>query len=74
MDWNELGKQLITTLAFSGMGLAVFSVAFFIMEVITPFSIRKELEEKGNNSIAIVLGSVIVGISLIIMGALMGES
>ncbi len=74
MNWNELSNQLLTTLAFSGMGLAVFAFAFFLMEVITPFSIRKELEEKHNTALAVVLASVIVGVSLIIMGALMGGS
>jgi len=74
MSFDEIGKQLLTTLAFTGLGLVIFALAFWLMELITPFSIRKEVEEKQNVAIAVVLGSVIVGIALVIMGALMGDS
>lgn len=72
MEFGDLGKNLITTLAFTGLGMVLFALAFWLMSVIAPFSIRKEIEEDHNNSLAIVMASVIIGISLIIMGALLG--
>ena len=72
MSYDELGKQLVTTGAFTVLGLIVFALAFWIMELITPFSIRREIEEKQNTAIAIVLSSIVIGISLVIMGALLG--
>ena len=72
MEFDELGKQLVTTLAFTGVGLVVFALAFWLMELIAPFSIRKEIEEDQNNSLAIVMASIILGISGIIMAALLG--
>lgn len=72
MELADLGKQLLITLAFTGLGLVLFGVAFWLMDRITPFSIRKEIEEDQNNALAIVMASIIIGISLVIMGALLG--
>lgn len=72
MELEHLGKQLLNTLAFTILGLVVFCIAFWLMERITPFSIRKEIEEDHNTALAIVMASIIIGISLIIMGALAG--
>ncbi|MCG8418341.1 MAG: DUF350 domain-containing protein [Proteobacteria bacterium] len=72
MELADLGKQLLTTLAFTTLGLVIFALAFWLMEVIAPFSIRKEIEEDQNNALAIVMSSIVIGISLIIMGALLG--
>ena len=72
MELADLGKQLLTTLAFTTLGLVIFALGFWLMEVIAPFSIRKEIEEDQNNALAIVMSSIVIGISLIIMGALLG--
>lgn len=72
MELADLGKQLLITLAFTGLGLVLFGVAFWLMDRITPFSIRKEIEEDQNTALAIVMASIIIGISLVIMGALLG--
>lgn len=74
MAFDELGRHLLSTLAFTGLGLVIFALAFWLMELITPFSIRKEIEEKQNVAIAVVLAAVVLGISLVIMGALLGEA
>lgn len=72
MDFALLGKQLLQTLIFTGLGLVLFALAFWIMELVTPFSIRKELEEDQNVAVAIVMASVVIGISLVLLGALAG--
>ena len=69
---EELAGVLVTTLIFTVLGLVVFGVAYFIILKATPFSIRKELEEDHNTAIAIVIGSVIIGIALIIAAAIQG--
>jgi hypothetical protein len=37
---------------------------------VLPFSIRKEIEEDQNTSLGIVLGSIIIGLSLILSAAI----
>jgi uncharacterized membrane protein YjfL (UPF0719 family) len=36
---------------------------------IVPFSVRKEIEEDQNTSLGIIMGSIIIGISIIIAAA-----
>lgn len=72
IDFALLGKQLVNTLVFTVLGLALFALAFWLMELVTPFSIRKELEEDQNVAVAIVMAAVIIGISLVLLGALAG--
>jgi len=69
---EDLAGVLITTLVFTVLGLVVFGLAYMIIVKATPFSIRKELEEDHNTAIAIVIGSVIIGIALIIAAAIQG--
>lgn len=72
MNFEHLGEQLLATLIFSAMGIVVFMLAFWIMTKLIPFSVRKEIEEDQNTALGIILGSVIVGIALIIVGAILG--
>ena len=68
----ELAGVLVTTVVFTLFGLIVFTIAYTIIVKATPFSVRKELEEDHNTAIAIVIGSIIIGIALIIAAAIQG--
>jgi len=54
------------------LGLILFAVAFWIIVKVSPFSIRKEMEEDQNIALGIVIGSVIIGIALIVAAAIHG--
>jgi putative membrane protein len=69
---NQLPELLVSTLAFSIIGLLLFALAFWIMEKATPFSVRKEIEEDQNTALALVIASVIIGIALIVSAAVHG--
>jgi hypothetical protein len=69
---EELAPVIATTAIFTVFGLLIFGVAYFIIVKASPFSIRKELEEDHNTALAIVIGAVIIGISLIISAAIQG--
>ena len=64
--------MLITTAIFTAFGLLVFGLAFIIIVKASPFSIRKEIEDDQNIALAIIIGSVIIGVSLIISAAVHG--
>ena len=69
---EDLSGVLVTTAIFTAFGLLVFGIAYTIIVKATPFSIRKELEEDQNVALAVVIGAVIIGISLIIAAAIQG--
>ena len=49
-----------------------FALAFLIIVKIAPFSTRKEIEEDQNTALAILIGSVIIGIAMIVASAVHG--
>ena len=65
-------KTLVSALAFSALGIMLFAVAFLIIVKVTPFSLRKEIEEDQNTALAIIIDSVIIGIALIVSSAIHG--
>lgn len=69
---EELVPVLVTTLVFVLIGLVVFTVAFLIVVLVAPFSVKKEIEEDHNTALAIIIGAMILGISIIIAAAING--
>lgn len=70
---DELLPVLVTTIIFVGIGLLVFAAAFFIIVRVVPFSVKKEIEEDQNTSLAILIGSMIIGMAIIIAAAISGN-
>ena len=70
---EELLPVLLTTVIFVAIGLIVFAVAFLIVVLISPFSVKKEIEEDHNTALAIIIGALIIGIALIIAAAIQGN-
>jgi putative membrane protein len=70
--WGFLLQQLFTATVFSLLGIVVLAFAYWLLERLSPFSITKEIEEDQNSALAIAMGSVIIGISIIIAAAIHG--
>ena len=62
--------QLILSIVYSGVGVVVFALAFLLMVKLAPFSVRKEIEEDQNTSLGVIMGSVLIGLSIIIAAAI----
>lgn len=67
---DHLLQAVVQSLLFSGVGVVVFGVAFLVLAKLLPFSVRKEIEEDQNTSLGIVIGSVIIGLAIIISSAI----
>jgi putative membrane protein len=72
MKLGNLLEALVASALFAAVGLAVFLLAFWLITKITPFSIRKEIEEDQNTALGIIIAGVIIGVSLIIAAAVHG--
>ncbi|HQX55136.1 MAG TPA: DUF350 domain-containing protein [Pyrinomonadaceae bacterium] len=70
---EELLPVLTTTVIFVAIGLIVFAIAFIIVVVVSPFSVKKEIEEDQNTSLAIIIGAIIIGVAMIISAAIQGN-
>ena len=70
---EEIWNVIETTVIFVAIGLIVFAVAFFIVVLVAPFSVKKEIEEDQNTSLAIIIGALIIGVAMIISAAIQGN-
>lgn len=58
--------QLLPTVVYFVVGLALFGLSIWLMEKVTPFSIRKEIEEDQNVSLGIVIGATIIALAILL--------
>ena len=65
---DQLLEVLVTTLIFVSIGLIFFVVAYAVLSRVFP--IRKEIEEDQNTALGIVIGSIMIGIAIIIAAAI----
>jgi uncharacterized membrane protein YjfL (UPF0719 family) len=73
VKFEDLPSVLLDTVIFVLLGLIVFAAAFFIIVRVVPFSVKKEIEEDQNTALAILIGSMILGMSIIIAAAISGN-
>jgi uncharacterized membrane protein YjfL (UPF0719 family) len=72
VNWEELLRQLVATVLFGAVGVAVFLVALKLIVKISPFSIRKEIAEDQNVALGIVVASIFVGLAVVLGAAIQG--
>jgi uncharacterized membrane protein YjfL (UPF0719 family) len=68
MNW----LLVINSLVYSVLGLVVFCLGFVIIDKLTPYNLWEELVKEKNVALAIVVGSVSIGLCLIIAAAVHG--
>ena len=69
---EEILPVLVTTIVFVLLGLIVFAIAYWIIVKVSPFSVRKEIEDDQNIALGIVIGAVILGVAIIIAAVVHG--
>ena len=68
--FDTLLHAVVSSLAFSLIGMLMFALAMWIVGKVLPFSLRKEIEDDQNTSLGIVLGAIIIGLAMIISTAI----
>ena len=63
-------ETVLSVLGISALGVVIFAIAFAIMVWLSPFSVTKEIEVDQNTSLAILYGSVFIGLAIIISAAI----
>ncbi|CAA6807514.1 MAG: Unknown protein [uncultured Sulfurovum sp.] len=61
---------LFSVLIYAGLGIAVFALVLLLVEVATKYSINRKIADDGNIALAIVLGSMIIALGMIISAAI----
>jgi uncharacterized membrane protein YjfL (UPF0719 family) len=61
---------MLAALAYAVVGLVVFALAFVIVDRLTPYHLWKEIIDDQNVALAIIVGSVAIGIAMIVSAAI----
>ncbi len=62
--------SVLNSLLFAGIGILVLVLSFIIIDKLTPYNLWKEIIEKRNVSLAIVVASFMLGLAIIISSAI----
>jgi uncharacterized membrane protein YjfL (UPF0719 family) len=60
------------SILYALVGVVVFGLSFFIIDKLTPYALWEEIVEKQNLALAIVVGAMALGISMIVAAAVHG--
>ena len=69
-EFNYL--PIVNSILYSFLGVAILLVCYVIIEKLTPEKTWHEISKNNNTALAIILGAFIIGISIIISGAIHG--
>ena len=69
---NPFWTTFLESGAYALLGLAIFALTFVVITKISPFSIKKEIVEDQNTALAILIGSVTLGLAIILGASIAG--
>lgn len=67
-----MGVQLnnvVNAVVYSALGIFVFAAAFLVIDKVTPYNLWKEIVQEHNTALAILIGTMSIGICIIIASA-----
>ncbi|HEX6852135.1 MAG TPA: DUF350 domain-containing protein [Candidatus Polarisedimenticolaceae bacterium] len=72
LPWRDLATLLAQTAMWSLLGIVLFAFAIWVMGKLSPFSLRKEIEQDHNVAMGIVMGAALLGLAIIVAAAISG--
>ena len=60
---------ILNALVYAVLGILIFSVAFVVIDKMTPYDLWKEICENHNTALAIMVGLMSLGVCIIIASA-----
>ena len=71
LEWLRSGA-LVGSVVYALIGVLVFWISFIIIDKLTPYDLWREIVEKQNRALAMVVAAMCLGISLIVAAAIPG--
>jgi putative membrane protein len=62
-------SSVVNAIVYAAIGIVVFAGAFLIIDKVTPYNLWKEIVQEHNTALAILLGTMSIGICIIIASA-----
>ena len=71
LEWLR-ASAFFGSILYALVGVVVFWVSFIVIDRITPYKLWEELVEKQNVALAIVVGAMALGVSIIVAATVHG--
>ena len=70
--FSRIARVAALSFAYAAFGMLLFAIAIWLITKSAPFSVRKEIADDQNLAVGIVLGSVLIGVALIVSAVIRG--
>lgn len=67
---ENLVSNVLAAVVFAVLGILVLALAFLTIDRLTPYTLWKEIIDEHNTALAILIGALALGISIIIAAAI----
>ncbi len=67
---TDITSNLLAALIYAVVGILILIIAFVLVDRLTPGSLWKEIIEEKNTALAVMMGSISIGISIVIAAAI----
>jgi uncharacterized membrane protein YjfL (UPF0719 family) len=67
---NDLVPNLLAALVYSLLGIVILVLALVAIDRLTPGTMWKEIVEEHNTALAVLMGALAIGISIVIAAAI----
>jgi len=67
---SALQANLVAAIVFAALGIVVFVAAFVLIDRLTPYHLWKEIIDEHNTALAVLIGLISLGVSIIIAAAI----
>jgi uncharacterized membrane protein YjfL (UPF0719 family) len=65
-------RVLILSIIYAILGMLLLYVGYRVFDMVTPTDMQKKIFEEGNTAVAITVGAFIIGLAIVILGAIHG--
>lgn len=67
---ENLTQNIVAAVTFAALGIVVLLVSFFALDRLTPYTLWKEIVDEHNTALAVLIGAIALGISIIVAAAI----
>ena len=66
-----LWRMILDATIFGVIGIVLLILGYYIWELVTPYNLRRELQDNKNVAVAVVAASFVLGMAIVVAAALM---
>jgi putative membrane protein len=71
LDHAPLWRMILDATILGVTGVVLLILGYYIWELVTPYNLRRELQENKNLAVAVVAASFIIGMAIVVAAALL---